>query len=624
MANTKPLASQIKYGNGTTVANVLSKSVLSYQSYESVSAAAATLPDSQEVKAPNADGRLSVFEVQSGTLVFKDFASDAILLQSYNELRAYAGKASLFQIAEEGIAGFFRVRPGDSVSVDDGGTLIVLADGRRVERLFSGFADVSMFGAKPIGDTDTDGFDSTAAIQLALESKNSVISGGGLRYAVKACRVPSFKIVCDMDLLTLPGAVPAEFWSPMTIGAHGDQTLTEAVTFENIRVNGNRVLNGANAVGQSEDGGRHGFRVIGNARKLRFINCDAEYCGSYGFFFYRGLNTAPIPFQDIPTISDVKLINCNSRWNKSHGGAADSIKDFVIYGGEYTYNGLDYQTDPGAQDWLGRAYSNAWDFEGYGIGSYIGNVTVRNADLRFNAASSILIQDPVSVSEPRFQRRTRILLLDNLYDTGTHPLRLNPTVAITITTPYENWGGGVIYSDVQILGGSCVGHINYTNVNNLILDVKQEVAGNLGDSAYSTGVLVITDSPLSFNDLYGTDVTYRRILRNDEGSKSGVVGATTGTVSNATATIKYVRTGNVVHCTVRYNVATNGSGRGAGIISGLPFLSVAGATGAFRKGGDVGTYSVSDTDLYLWGPSNSYPFAGGEGGTVSFTYFVAG
>lgn len=65
MANTKPLASQIKYGNGTTVSNALSKSVLSYQDYAAASAAAATLPDWQVV---DVEGTLTRYDVLAGDL----------------------------------------------------------------------------------------------------------------------------------------------------------------------------------------------------------------------------------------------------------------------------------------------------------------------------------------------------------------------------------------------------------------------------------------------------------------------------------------------------------------------------------------------------------------------------
>ena len=74
MANTKPLASQVKYGSGNnTVDKTLKKAILSFPTLVEAQAAAATLPDGQVVEAPNAEGRLSRFDVQSGALVFSEF-----------------------------------------------------------------------------------------------------------------------------------------------------------------------------------------------------------------------------------------------------------------------------------------------------------------------------------------------------------------------------------------------------------------------------------------------------------------------------------------------------------------------------------------------------------------------
>lgn len=84
MANTKPHASQIRYGSGNnTVDKTLKQSVLSFQNYAEASAAAATLPDGQEVKSPDADGRVSFFEVQSGNLVFQYYTDTAVNLNQY-------------------------------------------------------------------------------------------------------------------------------------------------------------------------------------------------------------------------------------------------------------------------------------------------------------------------------------------------------------------------------------------------------------------------------------------------------------------------------------------------------------------------------------------------------------
>lgn len=51
--------------------------LLVFDDYAAASAAAASLPDGQEVEAPNVDGRISRFDVQSGTLVYKSLAADA-------------------------------------------------------------------------------------------------------------------------------------------------------------------------------------------------------------------------------------------------------------------------------------------------------------------------------------------------------------------------------------------------------------------------------------------------------------------------------------------------------------------------------------------------------------------
>ena len=51
--------------------------ILSYPDYAAASAAAATLPDGQKIEAPDVDGRLSRFDVQSGELTHKSLAADA-------------------------------------------------------------------------------------------------------------------------------------------------------------------------------------------------------------------------------------------------------------------------------------------------------------------------------------------------------------------------------------------------------------------------------------------------------------------------------------------------------------------------------------------------------------------
>lgn len=89
-------------------------------------------------------------------------ARDNLRLPNYEELRAYSGPATIVDLTESGIAGrFYVVASG----IDNGGTLIVGADGRKWKRLFTGSVSPLWFEAfgNNLGD-DTEG------IQKAINS----------------------------------------------------------------------------------------------------------------------------------------------------------------------------------------------------------------------------------------------------------------------------------------------------------------------------------------------------------------------------------------------------------------------------------------------------------------------
>lgn len=72
---------------------------------------------------------------------------DAVPVPSYEELRAYTGRAASVRIATGGLAGFFCRDNKDTTTADDGGITIVDAEGRRWKRIYHGLVNLSWFGA---------------------------------------------------------------------------------------------------------------------------------------------------------------------------------------------------------------------------------------------------------------------------------------------------------------------------------------------------------------------------------------------------------------------------------------------------------------------------------------------
>lgn len=84
----------------------------------------------------------------------QDVLDSAKPLADYAALRAYGGRATAVRITRTGLAGFFQRDDADTVGVDNGGTVIVAANGKRWKRLFDSVVWVSWFGAKGDGIAD--------------------------------------------------------------------------------------------------------------------------------------------------------------------------------------------------------------------------------------------------------------------------------------------------------------------------------------------------------------------------------------------------------------------------------------------------------------------------------------
>ena len=106
----------------------------------------------------------------SALVGYDDGTAQAVLdeakpMANYTALRAYTGRATGVRITQQGLAGFFQRDDSDTVSADNGGTIIVDASGRRWKRLFSGALNVGWFGLTAGGSVEN-----VTAVQAAIDT----------------------------------------------------------------------------------------------------------------------------------------------------------------------------------------------------------------------------------------------------------------------------------------------------------------------------------------------------------------------------------------------------------------------------------------------------------------------
>ncbi len=110
---------------------------------------------------------------------------------TYAQIRAYSGSLSRVYCLGvsnifDGGYGFFEVDPSDTTSIDDGGTILIDAAGRRWKRQYSGAVNVAWFGAKAGDDTAPTALANTDAFRRACLSNET--SWDAWRAATKASR----------------------------------------------------------------------------------------------------------------------------------------------------------------------------------------------------------------------------------------------------------------------------------------------------------------------------------------------------------------------------------------------------------------------------------------------------
>lgn len=118
--------------------------VYQFPTLSAAQSAAATLPDGVAVLVEGD----SQGHIVAGAYV-PDGGPPALPMKDYDALRAYRGRETSFYITDRGISGPFYIVQGDTSTLDNGGTWIVLDDGRRAKRDYpAGVVYIDWFGAK--------------------------------------------------------------------------------------------------------------------------------------------------------------------------------------------------------------------------------------------------------------------------------------------------------------------------------------------------------------------------------------------------------------------------------------------------------------------------------------------
>lgn len=297
-----------------------------------------------------------------------------------NVTLSYSSGDGLIQVAAGdilGAQGFRYEVVGSGASDND----VVTAGGVKLKVIPSHGVTPAAFGAKG------DGSDETDRIQKFADRMAGFMAMGeaGKEYTVRSVRWPSNTALFFAKFKTLAGN--ENFRSPVTVDG---TTATgggpkENYLFVGVHVNGDRQNQTDIASPSSEDGGRHGFRIVGRVANVTLDSCSAIYCATDGLAIYSRMmqnsnNDADFCF------SNIRTINCRFDWNRRWGFAADSVDLALHEGGSASYNGRDLNTtDPLTHGNRGARtpapanalYGGGWDYEDYGIGMGFRNITVR-------------------------------------------------------------------------------------------------------------------------------------------------------------------------------------------------------------------------------------------------------
>jgi hypothetical protein len=368
------------------------------------------------------------------------------------------------------------------------------------------------FGA--VGDAITN---DSAAIQKAINSLPPYgrVNGLGLTYNVTSTTLKSYMRYENFNFITRAGAT--DMVSPVTVGSNTTPAYIYDVIIRNVHVNGNRI--NQIGIGASEDGGRHGYRLLGHIDNLLIENCSAILCASDGMEIYSGLGGGTSPRKTNITIRD-----CRFNWNRRHGISGDSIDGLLMDNVETDDNGQDLNVlDPLTSGGRGcRAggllYGMGLCMEGYGINSDMRNIAMRKITSLRNVRHGILFYDIVAATDVGFFIRENIVIEECTLDNGNGVGAEGQVFAIEFTSTIPNKALGPIYQNISLSNNNITGELNFRACNKVTINggAIANIGAILGGVDYATNVNVgdINRGGITFYPDANSSVYYFQSIAN--------------------------------------------------------------------------------------------------------------
>ena len=403
---------------------------------------------------------------------------DALQLPDYAALRAYKGPRKsvyvtgvLGSAAPSGIAGMFVLDAADTTSADNGGTVIVAANGKRWKRVHGGVLLPEWFGAT--GDGIANDTSALNAWATALRTEGRPGRSRNTTYRVTQAAMGVTFTGLRGCVIDFNGAVFKALDGDLVANGQAGFYFTDNIDceFRNFLYDGNRA-----ARTLAGEAGSHGVYIGASNRHVRFVNCRSIN-GVVDNWYVRGTSGTLATY---PT--DVSLIDCEGIGAFRNNISPIGSVRLKIHGGRYNeaagtapMAGIDFE--PNVADVFGNTGFEVINVETSGNGGdglSIGGDAV-NSGYVHNLKGSLNGDSLLNVS------RCAGLVVGKL-GIGDHPTVVRGVVDIgSAAADVEIDGISVSGNTATVTGSQC---IVYVHSAALRVKVKAIKAKNISIPAY--------------------------------------------------------------------------------------------------------------------------------------------